>query len=66
MERSTDQKGRHMLQSTTTKDTLMSTSYSSCLSLESVSLDSCLHGLKGKHNPYHFEFKVISQGKGAS
>ena len=48
MERSTDQKGRHMLQSTTTKDTLMSTSYSSCLSLESVSLDSCSHGLKGK------------------
>ena len=48
MERSIDLKGRHMLLSTTIRDTLMFTSYSSCPSLASALLDLCSHGLKGK------------------
>ena len=48
MERSTDLKGRHMLLSTTIRDTLMFTSYSSCPSLASALLGLCSHGSKGK------------------
>ena len=59
MERSIDRKGRHMLQSTTTKDTPMSTLYSSCQSLESVSPDSCSHGLKGKQ---HLSMLIMIEG----
>ena len=65
MERSTDLKGRHMLLSTTIRDTLMFTSYSSCPSLASALLGLCSHGSKGKKNACQKQRRVCShQGKG--
>ena len=63
MERSTDLKGRHMLLSTTIRDTLMFTSYSSCPSLASALLGLYSHGSKGKKCLSKTKTGMFSSGK---